>query len=144
MQISINPNVTAASFIARWLIGILFFMAGYWKVYELGVSAHAQNFFIEGFKDFWLPHWLLYSLGVSIPYVELAIGALVCIGFRTKYALIAMGILLIMTTYGHALQTPMFDITGHTFSRTCLILFVLMVGWEKDKTTIDYWLTKRS
>lgn len=135
-----QQNRNIASFIARWIVGLLFLMAGIWKVFTLGADVHAQQFFIEGFKEHWIPQWLLRLLGLSIPYIELVVGALVCVGFRTKEALITMGLLLIITTYGHALQTPLFNIDGHTFTRLSLILFVLLAGWEQDKLTLDYWL----
>ena len=143
MNAAFQNNAPLVSFIARWVIGILFLMAGYWKVFVLGVNAHAENFFIKGFAEHWIPEWLLWGLGLSIPYIELAIGLLVVIGLRTREALFIMGLLLIVTTYGHALATPLFDIDGHTFTRLMLIFIVLLLGWDKDKTTADYWLAKR-
>lgn len=136
-------NKMIASFLARWIVGLLFLMAGYWKVFELGAQAHAQNFFVDGFNEHWIPVWLLSALGLSIPYLELIIGVFACLGLRIKESVVAMGLLLIITTYGHALQTPLFDIDGHTFTRLALILFVLVVGWQNDKTTVDYWLARR-
>jgi uncharacterized membrane protein YphA (DoxX/SURF4 family) len=141
-NITLSKNAPAASFIARWIVGLLFLLAGYWKIFQFGVDVHAQNFFIKDFAEHWIPTWLLWALGISIPYFELIIGALACLGLRTREVFIGMGLLLIITTYGHALHTPLFDIDGHTFTRLCLILFVLMVGWEKDKTTLDYWINK--
>lgn len=143
MKVKMLDNHAIASFLARWIVGLLFLMAGYWKVFDLGADVHAQNFFIEGFKDHWIPVWLLTGLGLSIPYVELILGLCVCLGFRLRESLTIMGLLLIMTTYGHALQTPLFDIDGHTFTRLALILFVLVIGWRDDKTTIDYWLERK-
>lgn len=139
-----EDNRVIASFLARWILGILFLMAGVWKVFTLGVDVHAEQFFVKGFEKHWIPEWLLMLLGLSIPYVELMIGAMVCIGFRIRIALITMGLLLIVTTYGHALQTPLFNIDGHTFTRLILIIFILLIGWTKDRTTLDYWLTKQA
>jgi uncharacterized membrane protein YphA (DoxX/SURF4 family) len=143
MTTAFQQNAPFASFLARWIVGLLFLMAGYWKVFVLTAQVHAQNFFVNDFSEHWIPSWLLWVLGLAIPYIELAIGVLVCIGFRTREALMTMGLLLIATTYGHALHTPLFDIDGHTFTRLSLILFVLLLGWEKDKTTIDYWLNQK-
>lgn len=139
-----TDNKTIASFLARWIVGLLFLMAGYWKVFELGASVHAQNFFVDGFNNHWIPVWFLWTLGLTIPYLELLVGLLTCLGLRTKESLTIMGLLLIVTTYGHALQTPLFDIDGHTFTRLALIIFVLLAGWSKDKSTLDYWLKKHS
>ena len=131
------------NFIVRWILGLLFFMAGYWKVFVLTPAIHAQQFFVEGFTDTWIPTWLLQLFGYSIPFLELIAGLLICIGFRTRNALIAVGLLLIVTTYGHTLQQPLFDIDGHTFTRLALIIFLLLSPVASDRYSIDQWLLAR-
>ena len=46
-----NNNWPIANFIVRWILGLLFLMAGYWKVLVLTPAAHAQQFFVEGFAE---------------------------------------------------------------------------------------------
>jgi uncharacterized membrane protein YphA (DoxX/SURF4 family) len=132
----------AAGFICRWVLGLLFAMAGWWKVFELGSMAHARRFFVDGFADYWIPEWLLWALGLSIPWLELTAGVLILVGWQLRRALTAVGLLLIVTTYGHALQQPLFDIDGHTFTRLALIVFLLMTGSDQDRSTADYWLRR--
>ncbi len=132
-----KDNWPIVNFIVRWILGLLFAMAGYWKVFVLTPANHAQQFFVEGFADSWIPIWFLQVLGYSIPFVELVAGLLICIGLRTREALIAVGLLLIVTTYGHALQQPLFDIDGHTFTRLALIVFLLLAPAGKDRYSID-------
>lgn len=132
----------AARFICRWILGLLFAMAGWWKVFELGAIEHARRFFVEGFADSWIPEWLLWGPGLVIPYVELIAGLLILAGLRLRAALTAVGLLLIVTTYGHALQQPLFDIDGHTFTRLALIVFLLLAGSDEDRATVDYWVRK--
>ena len=139
-----NNNWPIANFIVRWILGLLFLMAGYWKVFVLTPAVHAQQFFVEGYADSWIPEWLLNALGYSIPLLELAAGLLLCIGLRTREALIVVGLLLIVTTYGHALQQPLFDIDGHTFTRLALIIFLLLAPQGSDKHSVDAWLSRRS
>ena len=98
---------------------------------------------MEGFSESWIPGWLLQLFGYSIPFLELVAGLLICIGFRTKEALIAVGLLLIVTTYGHALQQPLFDIDGHTFTRLALIVFLLLAPLGNDRYSLDHWLLTR-
>jgi len=133
----------AATFICRWILGLLFTMAGWWKVFDLGATEHARRFFVEGYADSWIPAWLLWALGVFIPYLELGAGIMVLLGLKLRIVLPALGFLLIVTTYGHALQQPLFDIDGHTFTRLALIVFLLYAGWAADKSTVDYWLDRR-
>ena len=137
-----HPNWTIAVFIVRWILGILFLMAGYWKVFVLTPAQHAQQFFVEGFADHWIPEWLLLAFGYSIPVIEFAAGILLCLGLRTREALIAVALLLIVTTYGHALQQPLFDIDGHTFTRLALIIFLLLAPQGCDKYSADCWLSQ--
>ncbi len=138
-----RDNWPIVNFIVRWILGLLFLMAGYWKVFVLTPAGHAQQYFVEGFSDSWIPTWLLQILGYSIPFLELVAGLLICIGFRTREALIAVGLLLILTTYGHSLQQPLFDIDGHTFTRLALIVFLLLAPVGNDRYSIDHLLLAR-
>lgn len=138
-----SDNWPITTFIVRWILGILFLMAGYWKVFVLTPATHAQQFFVEGFAESWIPVWFLNVGGYGIPFLELIAGALICAGLRTKEALIAVGLLLIVTTYGHALQEPLFDIDGHTFTRLALIVFLLLSPTGRDIFSLDYWLTRQ-
>ena len=138
-----SVNWPIVKLIVRWILGLLFLMAGYWKVFVLTPAVHAQQYFVDGFSDTWIPTWLLQLLGYSIPFFELIAGLLICIGFRTREALVAVGLLLIVTTYGHALQQPLFDIDGHTFTRLALIVFLLLSPAGTDRYSIDQWLQIR-
>lgn len=138
-----SKNWPIVNLTLRWILGLLFLMAGYWKVFVLTPASHAQEYFVEGFSDTWIPTWLLQILGYSIPFLELVAGLLICIGFKTREALIAVGLLLVITTYGHALQQPLFDIDGHTFTRLALVVFLLLSPAGTDRYSIDQWLLSR-
>jgi len=138
-----NRNWPVVHFVSRWILGILFLMASYWKVFELTLAEHANRFFVEAYADTWIPEWLLYALGVSIPVLELAAGILLCLGWRIREALIALGLLLIVTTYGHALADPLFDIDGHTFTRLALIILLLLAPAGSARFSLDGWLEGR-
>jgi len=51
-----------------------------------------------------------------------------------------VGLLLLVTTYGHAPQQPLFDISGHTFTRFALVLFILLLPIGTDQFRLDAWL----
>ena len=91
---------------ARVMVGILFFMAGWWKCFELTPMAHARGMFVEGFAETWIPAFLLWGLGLAIPVVELVAGALLIVGWRTKEALITIGVVLLIVTYGLRVFAP--------------------------------------
>jgi uncharacterized membrane protein YphA (DoxX/SURF4 family) len=131
-----------AIFFVRWVLGLIFFMAGWWKTFDLGPFGHVRQFFLP-FADTWIPVWLLWTIGTVIPVVELVAGALLCLGFRVREAGIALGFILIVVTYGHLLREPLFDTTHHIFPRLVLLTFVLAAPAGRDLLSLDAWLGRR-
>ncbi len=132
-----------ARFFARGIVGILFFMAGWWKCFELTPIGHTRRFFLEAYADTWIPVFLLWAIGLSIPVVELIAGGLVVVGFRTREALIALGFILLVVTYGHTLVEPLFSTQGHIFPRGLFLLAALSLPAEEDRLSVDSWLRRR-
>ena len=133
-----------ARMFARVMVGILFFMAGWWKCFEVTPIAHARGAFVEGYADSWIPVFLLWGLGLAIPVVELVAGALLIVGWRTREALISIGFVLLIVTYGHALDEPLYSIQGHILPRGLLMLIALVLPAEEDKVSVDSWLSRRA
>jgi uncharacterized membrane protein YphA (DoxX/SURF4 family) len=127
---------------ARLVLGLIFFMAGVWKVFQLGPLEHARKYFLP-FSDTFLPVWSLWLVGVTIPWVELIAGALVILGLRLREALIALGFVLAIVTFGHLLREPLYNLTGHVIPRLALLLFVLWCPREHDRFSVDYLLERR-
>ncbi len=127
---------------ARLVLGLIFFMAGFWKVFQLGPLEHARKYFLP-FADTFLPVWSLWFVGVTIPFVELLAGALLLIGLRVREALIALGGVLVIVTFGHLLREPLFNLTGHVIPRLALLLFLLWCPREVDWLSLDYVLAQK-
>lgn len=138
------PNWQTATVVVRAILGVLFLMAGWWKVFVLTPAAHADQFFLGWFADSWIPEPLLLALGLSIPFVELVAGMLLLLGWRLREVLTVLGALLVVTTYGHALREPLFNIDGHTFTRLALLVFLLVTPSGADRCTLDRWLQRRA
>jgi uncharacterized membrane protein YphA (DoxX/SURF4 family) len=124
----------------RVILGLQFFMAGWFKCFQLTPLAHATNYFTEPYADSWIPYWLLLATGVAIPIVELIAGFLLIAGWRTRDALVAMGFILALVTYGHLLKEPVFSVTGHIFPRTVLMVLVFALPAAGDRIALDHWL----
>lgn len=139
---SVFNSVAWAVFISRVLLGILFLMTGWFKVFEMGAENHARQLFVEAYADNWIPQWLLWFTGYIIPYFELAAGVFLIVGLRTFTAALTVGFILILVTYGHLLQEPFFDITTHILPRTILLLFVLYLI-DKDSLSIDHLIERK-
>ncbi len=137
-----NLNRAWAILFARLVLGLIFFMAGVWKVFQLGPLEHARKYFLP-FADTFLPVWSLWSIGVAVPIVELVAGALVILGLRTRDALIALGFVLAIVTFGHLLREPLYDFSGHVIPRLALLLFLLWAPRQDDRYSLDSCLTTR-
>lgn len=131
-----------ASFFSRLSLGIFVGMIGVQKVFVIGASNHAQNFFINGFKDHWIPEWLLLLLGYSIPYVELICGVLIFIGFWVRLNTVIIGFLLLIVAYGHMLQDAFYDPTSHWLPRFMLMIAVLLLYNSQDKWSLEHLIRK--
>ena len=127
---------------ARLVLGLIFFMAGFWKVFQLGPLQHARKYFLP-FADTFLPVWSLWAVGVTIPLVELIAGGLVILGLRVREALIALGFVLAIVTFGHLLKEPLYEFHSHVIPRLALLLFVLMLPREDDRFSVDHFLGRR-
>ena len=128
---------------ARLVLGLIFFMAGFWKVFSLGPLQHARKYFLP-FADTFLPIWSLWTVGVVIPFIELLAGALVIIGLRTREALVALGLVLAVVTFGHLLHEPLYEFHTHVIPRLALVLFVFLLPREDDRFALDYLLRRRN
>lgn len=127
---------------ARLVLGLIFFMAGVYKVFQLGPLDHARKYFLP-YADTFLPIWSLWATGVVIPFVELVAGGLVVLGLRTREALVSLGFVLAIVTFGHLLKEPLYEFHTHVIPRLALLLFILLMPREDDRFSIDY-LLKRS
>ncbi len=117
------------AFFARWTLGILFLMVGWEKVFRMGPLGHARALFVEPYAETWIPAVVLWALGTSIPVFELVAGILLLAGLEVRRVAIAIGFLLLVVTYGHALTQPFFDVTTHIFPR--LVLVAAVIAWHE-------------
>jgi uncharacterized membrane protein YphA (DoxX/SURF4 family) len=137
-----NIDRTWALLFARLVLGLIFFMAGVWKLFELGPLEHARKYFLP-FSDTFLPVWSLWAIGTSIPFIELLAGGLLMLGLRTREALVLLGFVLVIVTFGHLLREPLYEFHTHVMPRLALLLFVMLLPREDDRFSIDYMLRKR-
>ena len=128
---------TWALLLARLALGLLFFMAGVFKIFDQGLVAGAEGMFVEPYADTFLPVWALWASGLTVPFVELIGGFLVIIGLWRKPAYLALGGVLVMVTFGHLLANPYFPFYDDVFPRTVLLVFLLWAGPADDTLSVD-------
>jgi len=132
------------SLFARLMLGTLFLVPAWHKVFVMGPMTHARQLFVEGFSEHWIPAWLLGPLGVAIPFLELAVGALLIVGLWIRPALVTVGAILVTVTYGHLLQEPFFDVTTHIVPRAALLFLLLLLPARLDRWSADQVLRRRA
>ncbi len=143
MRLAEGTGRSWAILFARGVLGLIFFMAGFWKVSVLTPVGHAHRWFVDPYADTFLPTWALWVTGVSIPVVELLAGALLLAGWRVRAALVALGFVLLIVTFGHLLKEPLYEFHTHVIPRLALLVFLLMMPREDDRFSIDGWLARR-
>lgn len=129
-------NRAWAILFARLVLGLIFFMAGVMKVFQLGPLNHARKYFLP-FADTFLPVWSLWAMGVVIPFVELIGGALVILGLRVREALVALGFVLVVVTFGHLLRDALYEFHTHVIPRLALLLFIFLLPRANDRFALD-------
>jgi uncharacterized membrane protein YphA (DoxX/SURF4 family) len=127
-----------AILLARVILGLIFGMAGWGKLFLMGATEHAHRFFVDPYAATWIPTWLLWTLGLSIPYVEFAAGWLVFAGFLVRPALFALGLILAIVTYGHLFKDFLYEFHTHVIPRLALVLFLLVMPRAEDVLSLDH------
>jgi uncharacterized membrane protein YphA (DoxX/SURF4 family) len=138
-----NRDRAWAILFARGVLGLIFFMAGVWKVFALTPVGHAHKYFVDPYADTFLPAWSLWAVGVTVPVVELVAGGLLILGLRVRAALIALGFVLLVVTFGHLLKEPLYEFHTHVIPRLALLLFLLVLPREEDRFSLDALLERR-
>ena len=136
-----NIDRAWAVLFARLVLGLIFFMAGVMKVFQMGPLNHARKWFLP-YADTFLPVWSLWAMGVTIPFVELIAGALVILGLRVREALVALGFVLAVVTFGHLLKEPLYEFHTHVIPRLALLLFIFLLPRADDRFSLDHLLAK--
>ncbi len=141
MMTIITPKSWAA-FVARVILGLIFFAAGFWKVFSLGAIEHARELFVVPYAVSFLPGWLLWVAGTSIPFVELMCGGLMVIGWKRFPAAFGLGGVLVIVTFGHLVADPLYAFNTHVIPRVVLLVLA-MAMFQEDGLSLDAWLTRR-
>ena len=139
-----STNRGWALLFARLILGLIFFMAGFWKVFSLGPVEHARRLFVEPYVHTLLPRWSLGATGTVVPFVELIAGGLLLLGLRIRDGLVALGAVLVLVTFGHLLLEPLYEFHTHVIPRAALLLFLLVMPAVDDRFSVDGWLRSRA
>ncbi len=131
----------AAILFARALLGIIFLMQGYGKIFTYTVPK-VYNMFFKNFETTFLPKWIMWVTAYYTSYAEMICGFLLIIGLFREYALYLLGIDLLIVSYGHGLLEPVWDLQ-HVMSRAILLIMLLLAPQRWDLWHINAFFQKK-
>lgn len=132
----------AGMFFIRVLLGIIFLMQGYGKIFTMGLPVVYDRFF-KAFENGILPKWLIVFTAYYTSYVELIGGLLLIAGLLRKYAMYLLALDLLIVSFGHGLMEPIWDLS-HVIPRAILLSVLFFLPYSWDKWNLDALISKRS
>jgi thiosulfate dehydrogenase (quinone) large subunit len=105
--------------LVRWMLGILFLFAGIGKM--SGILGFVNGYLVPQFEKTFLPVALVRAYGLTLPFVELALGTLLILGVCRNMTLFVTGLTLLSLAFGQIL------IQGHAVVAN-IALYLLMTG----------------
>ena len=133
-------NKVVGLFVLRVLLGLIFLMQGYGKVFKWGLDNIYQSF--KPYEETFLPKFSLVFAAYFTSYTELLGGMLLILGFFRNYALYALGAVLLIVSFGHGLSSPIWDLS-HVFPRAIFLIALLLLPEEWDQWQIQRLIKKR-
>ena len=133
-------NRAIGTLLLRTLLGLIFLMQGYGKVFNWGVANVYQNAFAS-YEETWIPGFLLQLTAYFTSYMELVGGLLLVLGLFRHWAYIGLGMVLLLVTYGHGLSAPIWDLQ-HVFVRAVFLISLLLIPKEWDQLHLDRFVVK--
>ena len=135
-----NPKKLALFFI-RSLLGIIFFWQGFGKIFTWGLL-NVFNSAFKSFEEFGLPDWFLKLTLYFTSFIELIVGVLLMLGFLRKWSYYLIIALLLIVSFGHGMNDPVWDL-HHVFFRVALLFPLLLFPLNDDKFSLDCYLNRR-
>ena len=134
-------NRSIAVLTIRLILGFIFLMQGFGKVFTWGVeNVYNMDFFYPTYQDL-LPEFIIKATAYYTSYIELIAGFLLVLGLKRDYALYALASVLIIVTFGHGLANPIWDLS-HVIFRAIPLVALLILPKEYDRFSADYLINK--
>ncbi len=142
MKEPVDINRAAALFLARVLLGLIFFWQGFHKVFVWGVEGVYERAF-QPLEATFLPGFVLWGTAYFTSWVELLAGGLLILGVARRAALYALGLVLLVVSFGHGLQEGIWDL-HHVLFRGGLVVFLLWTDEAQDRWQLErLWKNRR-
>jgi thiosulfate dehydrogenase [quinone] large subunit len=123
----------------RAVVGVNLMMHGVSRMIS-GPGEFAAKLVMQ-FEHAPLPTWSVWLFGLILPAIEGLLGLLILVGLRTRAALVAASLLIMLLTFGSSLLQD-WSIVG-TQLTYALAYFVLIFLHQHDGWSIDAWIKQR-
>ena len=128
--------------IMRLLLGVIFFLQGYGKIFDIGVEELHEFAFARDFKDI-LPVWTTKLTAYYTSYVELIAGLMLILGLFRDWALYFLASVLIIVSIGHGIVNPFWPLSDVAF-RAMLLIPLLLLPATWDTIRLDTIIARRN
>lgn len=129
-----------AELILRVFCGVIFVYQGYDKLFKIKISGVTQAFQMNAQKNN-IPDFLLKGAAVYTSFVEFIGGLLLVLGLFKNYALLLLGVDLIIVAMGFSMMEPVWDMR-HVFPRLMMVFVLLILPGEWEYFSIDQLIKK--
>lgn len=126
----------------RLVLGFIFLMQGYGKVFNFGVENVYQADFFLGTYQGLLPDFIIHATAYYTSYIELIGGFLLVLGFKRDWALYALASVLVIVSFGHGLAEPIWDLS-HVVYRLVLLAAILLLPKDWDSYSLDQMISSK-
>jgi uncharacterized membrane protein YphA (DoxX/SURF4 family) len=136
MEFLLDYKTDIAFLVARLILGILFFMQGYDKIFRLGLKRTEEG--IEAaMRMAKLPVSLIKLITIISSVTELTGGIMLITGFLIYPALIFLAIDLLIVVFAMSLREPLWNMRD-VWPRLVLLLALLLLPPAFDRFSLDH------
>jgi uncharacterized membrane protein YphA (DoxX/SURF4 family) len=129
---------TIAPLLTRILLGILFFIQGYDKIFNIKIVNVIETI-RPAYHKMKLPGFIIVLSAWFTSYIEFTCGLLLIVGLLKYFSLYLLGIDLIIVSFGMSVINSVWNMEL-VFPRFLLLLFLLIYPAEYDVITLQHFL----
>jgi uncharacterized membrane protein YphA (DoxX/SURF4 family) len=132
-------NYVGGYTLARVVLGILFFLQAYDKIFKIGLRNVVQAYELP--TNYMFSDFFIWTGTIFTSYIELICGPLLILGLFTGYSLYLLGLDIIIVVIALGTQNPMWDMK-YVLPRLGLILLLLFTPETWNRLSLDYLFTR--
>jgi len=134
-------NESIVILVLRVILGVMFFLQGYDKIFKLGMQKVIESYEHE-LGHVKIPNFIIVPSAFYTSFVEFIGGLMLILGLYSKYALFAIGIDLMMVVFVFSLMQPLWDMK-FVFPRLIIWCAVMVIPSNYDVFSMDYLLFRK-